>query len=89
MTALETWCLMMIGLVFQALLCYVIILFSLCRSTRTKVRPLGGTLASQVNSEGEKGSAERRDWMLETILFSWVLLTALIFNLVYWTKQRG
>ena len=53
---------------------------------------IGGKLASQVdkvNSEGEKGSAERRDWMLETVLFSWVLLTALIFNLVYWTKQRG
>ena len=43
----------------------------------------------KVNSEGEKGSAEKRDWMLETILFSWVLLTAFIFNLVYWTKQRG
>jgi hypothetical protein len=37
MTALETWCLAMIGLVFQALLAYVAILALLCRSSKTQV----------------------------------------------------
>ena len=31
MTALETWCLAMIGLVFEALLAYVVVLFWLFR----------------------------------------------------------
>ena len=37
MTALETWCLAMIGLVFESLLAYVVILLSLFRGKTYQV----------------------------------------------------
>ena len=37
MTALETWCLAMIGLVFEALLAYVIVLVGLFRENALQV----------------------------------------------------
>ena len=37
MTALETWCLAMIGLVFEALLAYVIVLVALFRENALQV----------------------------------------------------
>ena len=38
MTALETWCLAMIGLVFEALLAYVVVLFWLSRENALQVK---------------------------------------------------
>ena len=40
MTALETWCLAMIGLVFEALLAYVVVLFWLFRERALQAKKL-------------------------------------------------
>ena len=40
MTALETWCLAMIGLVFEALLAYVVVLFWLFRERALQAKKI-------------------------------------------------
>ena len=88
MTALETWCLAMIGLVFESLLGYVVILCYLFREKRSQVQMISfhgkiGTtlkchprfLSEQVVPEEKKGEfelEEKRNWRLELLLFSWV-----------------
>ena len=53
MTALELWCLAMIGLVFEALLAYVVVLLGLFREKTCQVQSISDQL---VNSffEGEQ-----------------------------------
>ena len=87
MTALETWCLAMIGLVFESLLGYVVILCYLFREKRSQVQIISlhgdkngmalkccpDFLSEQVVPEEGKGELEeKRNWRLELLLFSWV-----------------
>ena len=95
MTALESWCLAMIGLVFEALLAYVLVLLQLFKRRTKQVKTscdfytlllvFNQTLTevylnlfepfSQVNdSEDAEGREEERNWKIELILFSWVII---------------
>ena len=79
LTALESWCLACIALVFQALVSYVLIL----------VRVI---IAKEKRSNNWKKNQEdvyngKRDLMLELILFSWVFGSALLFCVYYWTTE--
>ena len=78
LTAIELWCLACIAFVFQALISYVIIL------TR-----IGYKEYKESKSRVVGNMVEKRDMMLELILFSWVFGSAFIFNLFYWTKERS
>ena len=87
MTALELWCLAMIGLVFEALLAYVVVLLGLLREKTCQVQSLyliNLSVVCQTILEGEKqqlrgggkgGGREKKYWRLELILFSWVILS--------------
>ena len=84
MTALELWCLACIAFVFQALISYVVIL------TRIGYKEYKGSKGSKGKENRVDGSmGEKRDVMLEWILFSWVFGSFFIFNLFYWTKKRS
>ena len=84
----------MIGLVFQALIAYVVILVFLCRSPSIKVcRAFDlSKIVSQENKicdPEEKQHLRKREWILEIILFIWVGGSALVFNAIYWSKSRN
>ena len=65
---------------FQALLGYVVIL----------ARIGCGRDIRQSKVEQERGyKREKRDVMLEWILFSWVFGSAFIFNVFYWSLERS
>ena len=84
MTALELWCLACIAFVFQALISYVVIL------ARIGYKDYKGSKRSKTKENIMDGyMGEKRDVMLECILFSWVFGSAFIFNLFYWTKKRS
>ena len=94
MTALESWCLAMIALVFEALLAYVLVLLQLFKRRTKQVKTSCTYIASsfqpnihlkiificlnpfsQVNdSEDAEGREEERNWKIELILFSWVII---------------
>ena len=87
MTALESWCLGMIGLVFESLLGYVVLLFCLFRGKRSQVQIIsfhGKTWIALKSSPWfflqqvispmipEEETEQKRNWKLELFLFSWV-----------------
>ena len=79
LTALESWCLACIALVFQALVSYVLIL---ARVIIAKEKRSNNWKKSQEDVDNGK-----RDLMLELILFSWVFGSALLFCVYYWTTE--
>ena len=78
LTALESWCLACIALVFQALVSYVLIL---ARVVIAKEKRTGNWNKNKSHED------DKRDIMLELILFSWVFGSALIFSVYYWTTE--
>ena len=50
MTALELWCLAMIGLVFEALLAYVLVLLGLFREKTCQVQFISDQLVSSLTN---------------------------------------
>ena len=76
MTALELWILACIAIVFQALISYVVIL------ARIGYKEYMGSTGSK-GKENRLGGyiGEKRDVMLEWILFSWVFGSAFCQNL--------
>ena len=84
LTALECWCLACIALVFQALISYVIILARIGSRLNYK-----GSKVGEMKHKRSTHVRERGDLVLEWILFSWVLGSAFVFNIYYWTKQRS
>ena len=78
LTALESWCLACIALVFQALVSYVLIL---ARVIIAKEKRYNNWKKNQDVDNG------KRDLMLELILFSWVFGSALLFCVYYWTTE--
>ena len=50
MTALELWCLAMIGLVFEALLAYVLVLLGLLREKTCQVQSISDHLVSSLTN---------------------------------------
>ena len=84
MTALELWCLACIAFVFQALISYVVILARIGYKEYKESKRSKGK-ENRINGY----MVEKRDVMLEWILFSWVFGSAFLFNLFYWTKKRS
>jgi hypothetical protein len=84
LTALESWCLACIAFVFQALISYVIILAKLGCSKDKR-----GSKAEAEEIKMNNYLQEKRDVLLEWILFSWGFCSAFIFNVYYWTKERS
>ena len=74
MTALESWCLAMIGLVFQSLLAYVFVLLSLFREKSCQEKMISHfVFLFQVSPEKEKHVEAKRNLRLELVLFAWVI----------------
>ena len=96
MTALESWCLAMIGLVFESLLAYVIVLLCLFKAKACQVPITSKFIFSfqghhadiscfQVSPEKENHVPEgKRSWRLELFLFSWVMYYCTIVLILIW-----
>ena len=69
---------------FQALISYVVIL---ARIGYTKESKGSKVVVEENRMDGYRG--EKREVMLECILFTWVFGSAFIFNVYYWTKERS
>ena len=82
LTALESWCLACIALVFQALVSYVLIL---ARVIIAKEKRTGNWKKNQEDEDDV--DYDKRDLMLELILFSWVFGSAILFCVYYWTTE--